>query len=452
MNLKKLNFVNLSGDRLDSKVQQYIITNNLYELSVKNLHVVLVEGNNSNDSDFYSKNYNTVLNSDKKYIVDYVNNNIEIYVKQILLNEQITCDNEPIELILTLLENEGVNLDSKKELIKKVNVKFSDISVFVPELYQVLFDCDRVEPNWKNIQFAFEKTGFETVSGFIKHTPIINGDFVSLDGINTATPVNLINAILLNLSKEEILIVAKTMPVITLLSAINMMDIGDEKLAGFIKENGIQFANTDLPLLIDYPHSLNQYINVYKNQVIKDFDAFFAEAFPIIKKQNQQVYENGYYRTKIFTEYREKPNSQKVIATVLSCKDADKKIKTLLVEKCVEIINISGYVNIYADYIINERQSVPARVLWQFSQTQLSFLEKIEILEICQYGGDSPDPKEIKKFLMSLSDVFIQLYSGKTKVKIEKSNAIHKMLVALLDRGLINDYGKVRNREEYWIS
>ena len=445
-------FINLNATQLDSTIQQYIIKNNLYELSVENLGIVLFGKVDSFNSDFYTKNYYTVRNSGKKHVIDYVDNNIETYIEEVLLDERITCENEPADLIEDLLKVDSVPVEYRKELIKKVKVEFKDISIFETELFKTLFDYNLVEPNWKNMQFAFEQTGFDTVNEFLKKTSTIHGNYDSLDGIKSDTSLNLINEILIHFTKEEVSKIVKTIPTEAKLSDIKVAEIGDDNLAEFIGATLIQHENTNLSHLIELPKSLNSYLKIYKDKIIGEFDTFFNDALPIIKQQNQSYYEYGRYVQKIIVNYTEKTNAQKIIAAVLACQEADNSIKNMLIEKCIEIIKITGYERIYSDYIINKKQSVPAKILWQFTNVNMTFEDKLEILIICNYGGTKAEPKDIKAYLISMGEPFTTLFNKQQKAKINKSAKISKFLYKLKEKSIINDYIKVRNKEEYWVS
>ncbi len=150
--------------------------------------------------------------------------------------------------------------------------------------------------------------------------------------------------------------------------------------------------------------------------------------------------------------YTEKTHSQKIISMVLDCQDVDNAIKKLLIEKCVEIIKIDKYASIYSDYIIKNRQSVPAKILWQFTNVNMSSEDKLEILSLCNYGGEKVDTKKIQSYLISINASFSTLYNQNKKVKLQKTEKITTLLNKLREKGLIKNYSKVRNKEEYWVS
>ena len=200
------------------------------------------------------------------------------------------------------------------------------------------------------------------------------------------------------------------------------------------------------------PKSLNSYLKVHDAKIMGEFDEFFKEALPNINKQTQQVWENGLYVNKTIINYTEKTHSQKIISMVLDCQDVDNAIKKLLIEKCVEIIKIDKYASIYSDYIIKNRQSVPAKILWQFTNVNMSSEDKLEILSLCNYGGEKVDTKKIQSYLISINASFSTLYNQNKKVKLQKTEKITTLLNKLREKGLIKNYSKVRNKEEYWVS
>lgn len=410
----------LVKSKVDDVIQEYIIENSLYAINLGNFETIFNVDAAILDCDFYTKNYEVVLASNKESVKEYIENNIDDYVSKILLNANITCENESSENMLRLLSNKKITVEHKKALISKIKVKFDDVKQFAPDLYDALFDNDSIVPTWKNIQIAYETKGFECVEDFIKRNKMISGEFVGIDGINVETPTNLINDILLNLGADDISQVVKTLPAVTILSAINT-ETSDINLSRYIRGGRIKFDISDLSILADRKKSLIEYINHFSKEIEDNFDEFFSEEL------NQSSY-----------------------ASIVSDVEIDNLIKEKLIETDYNLIKIEGYEQIYADYILSGH-AVPTEILWQFSNTSLDSDQKLKILEICDYGGEVEETSEIKQYLMSAISAFKNIFGTQKEATIEKTDRNKKLLDILFDRKIISSYKKVRNRDEYSV-
>jgi hypothetical protein len=104
----------LSNANLDGEIQRYIIANNKYAITVENFEVIFdIESDDKESADFYTKNYAFMSAPDKINVFEYINENIDQYIKAVLLNDKITCKNEPQENIEKFLKSESVSLETK---------------------------------------------------------------------------------------------------------------------------------------------------------------------------------------------------------------------------------------------------------------------------------------------------------------------------------------------------
>ena len=236
-----------------------------------------------------------------------------------------------------------------------------------------------------------------------------------------------------------------------MLSVINT-GVSDDNLSSYINRKRIKFSNTDLTLLLEKPHSLCRYIEVYNKEIQAEFDTYFAEIIPQPIIQQRRVIENGYCTYKnIVVGYNEKAHTQSIVAQILEYKGVDIAIKKKLIEACSGTIKIDGYEEIYADYIVQERQAVPAKILWQFSKISLSPDIKLRILEICDYGGEIEDTSNLKDYLISMGGSYAELFDTTKNSNIAHTESNKNLLKILCAKKLISSYKKARNKEEYTV-
>lgn len=399
----------------------FIINNCCYEVNLDNLEYVFNVNSDLPDNEFYTKNYEFILASGNVKAIEYISKNIDNYVRNILLNDKITCAYESEENILSLLQNESVNIANKKSLIRKANVKFNNVSAIMPELFEDIFAFDKAEATWFNVQFAYEKCGFECVKEFINRDNFVSDDFVAIAGIDQATPLKLIISILEEFNTEEIKNVYKYMNFIVDLAAVKSDKIHENALEALIGSNKSKFNLSDINLLWDKPKLLCAYIVSHNEDIIKNFDSFFS-----------------------------KTPSQNCLAEIIGDNAIDISIKQKIINKFIAVIDISGFENVYAEYILSG-QAVPNRILWQFGNTDLSSGKKIEILSVCNFGN-SKDLTKLKEYLCATLATFNDLFSIGGKISIEKTAVNKNLLDVLQKEKIIGGYKKAPKKEEYIVS
>jgi hypothetical protein len=148
---------------------QFLMDNYYYEINRKMLKVIIPE-EKFDLEEFNTKNYSYLRNSGLNSIVDYVEENINSYVEEILIGIEDNTK-EDIESYTLLLNNSDLHLELKEKLIKKTDTIISDISTIdgLDEAH-LLFQNSKIEPTWENVQYVFVKDSNilpETVIAFL---------------------------------------------------------------------------------------------------------------------------------------------------------------------------------------------------------------------------------------------------------------------------------------------
>ena len=153
--LKKLN---VEFEKLDSpnketkKLFNYVYDNNHYRINKDNLlQMFLLFGKESSEEDFNNSNYSTILKSECKPLIEYINSNITTYVDDVYLKlEQNKFDEE--NSLIKLLNDESLSSKSKVKLIQKVQTKISEIkNISAFEIKTQLLINNKVTPKWNNV-------------------------------------------------------------------------------------------------------------------------------------------------------------------------------------------------------------------------------------------------------------------------------------------------------------
>lgn len=124
-----------------------------YQLTDNNIIKIL---NTQNENAEVNTGYTCIIDSGRTRLIDYVNNNLENYVREVLMLVEHSIESE--SAIKTLINSD---LDSEliAEVIKKFDFKISKIDLIKnKELWSNFFEENRVEATWGNVIKYFEYT------------------------------------------------------------------------------------------------------------------------------------------------------------------------------------------------------------------------------------------------------------------------------------------------------
>lgn len=223
--LKELNieFEKLENPNEESeKLFDYVYNNNHYRINKDNLlQMFLLFGNEKTDEKFNRSNYSTILNSESKPLIDYINSNIKTYVDDVYLkleNNKLEYENS----LIKLLNDEDLSIKSKVKIIQKVETKVSDLKkINDVEIKTQLLINNKVTPNWGNaIDYytVFENSINENLIKFLelgdvneelsrvkllKENEIFEGSILLCNEITDETYGKLLNSIYFRYHKLE---------------------------------------------------------------------------------------------------------------------------------------------------------------------------------------------------------------------------------------------------------
>jgi hypothetical protein len=435
-------FDKIINNDIDGAIQRNIIANNRYTLSLENLEIIFgVIDTADEQADFYTRNYDYILTADKPSVATYIEANLATYAHAVLLNTKVALNNEPQVQIEGLLKTDKLLLETKNALIEKSNIVIENIADFDDGLFTALLDNNRIKPTWVNIFVAFSKKGFATIKAYLSRHLSLDGDFDIATDNNAEAKLTFIRALLQGVNAAEL----RPLSIPTSFNTITDLQIDsipDETLEVFIAEKHcVSFGKADLTPLYSKPKSLCAYLKIHGDLVIDAFDEFFDCAMPTATPRTERQIVNGAWKNvTVDTTYSAKQNANAIISAVIGCKGIEIEIKKKLIDACAPIIQVSGFERVFANYILNENGTVPNEILWQFAATTLSQIEKLTILEKCNYGAGETDTSKITAFLKSLGEPYTLLYGTEKKAYIQKSTATERLLKALKQQGVIRTY------------
>lgn len=457
-------FKKLSSDYIDGAIQRFIITNNNYALTLTNLEIIFdIKNTDDINADFYARHFGFLLASGKESVIKYITANINKYATAVLLNDKVTFETEAQEQVEALLKNETIEIETRKAIIRKSRFNVLIITEFNTELYSTLLDEDKIEPTWENIISAYSEIGYdENIEGFILNHNM-TGDFAwGGDNEDEDTPLALFTDIIGHtltsadsngkiLPTSSIIKMLKTIDAQYCLSQFNVSELLKEfatttgdynnrdkmldlNLAKAIELGKIAYASDDIQRMNPLPVSRTAYLKIYEAEILAEFDTFFDCVMPQSTGQ-QRVVVNGQYVYKY--TYQPKPNANALIGAVIGAYGVCRKIKEMLIEKCLPIIDITGYENGYARFFTTESVVVPTRILWQFtSATMVSEMDKQTMLWLSRDIIDSnTEWTEYTAYFDAIGKDWEKVYKKKDKLKIKQDNSVERLLKALKGKG-----------------
>ncbi|MCZ8330702.1 MAG: hypothetical protein O9282_05260 [Flavobacterium sp.] len=153
--IEKLNikFEELENPNNETKeLFNFVFNNSYYQINKGNiLQMITLYGSINDENNFETSNYGTILQSNCKPLIDYINSNINTYLEDVYLKlEQNISESE--ESLLELLNNADLEDKLKIKIIQKVETHISDLSNIEDiEIKKQLLTNLKVVANWKNV-------------------------------------------------------------------------------------------------------------------------------------------------------------------------------------------------------------------------------------------------------------------------------------------------------------
>lgn len=162
---------NLLNNTPDCPIYDILLNCNAYVVSKQNFNVIINHSLKRGAQEPIVDYYTQISNLPNDKIKSYVKENIEEFVKNVVLStETLTEENE--DAFVELLNSEKLSHDTKVKLIEKNKCYISDLAKIKlakskstdkkqMDLYDLLFVCGRIKPLWKNVIENFKYHGKE---------------------------------------------------------------------------------------------------------------------------------------------------------------------------------------------------------------------------------------------------------------------------------------------------
>lgn len=155
--LLKIKFENLNGEEINTELGEHIIDNNCYAINESTIKTILKSKYKVSDKDIKNKNYTSIIQTNNKTIAEYIEENINEYASNILLNEN-TLINDNENEIIKIFNNKKLKEDIKEKIIEKSTTTITDIEKVDKQIWEKLLIDNKIYPSWNNvIEYYYEK-------------------------------------------------------------------------------------------------------------------------------------------------------------------------------------------------------------------------------------------------------------------------------------------------------
>ena len=146
----EMHFYKLNIEGVDRELLNFIFDNKHYDINKYMIDTILMYKNSEiNENDLNKKNYTMIMTSGYDCLIDDVSDNIEEYVKEVILSNDNNYDDE--KYILDLINKCSDDMDLVEKIIVHENFKLENISVCENKYWILLLKHRKINASYDNI-------------------------------------------------------------------------------------------------------------------------------------------------------------------------------------------------------------------------------------------------------------------------------------------------------------
>lgn len=377
-------FLYLTNELCSKEQMEYIIESNLYKLTFDNLKFSL-EFISEVDNILFTSDTFDYISSKSNIVFEYINQNMNEFVRNILLNDVIVNSKGNSLFAHKLVVNNDIDIENKIKLIVKFDIEVKDISLVNDELFEKILEFNRMTPSWENLLCVYNKKGISEV--FLNY--IINNldkiEQIEMSDDNKEFILDLLNSNLFEESNYKFL--ARKITNQLVLSEIN---IEDNRII-LIQLGKCDYDSSAFNSLKEFPRTLDAYLNYFGVEIEQDFTNFFT--------------------TDITTE---------CLNGILLSNEIKSTLKQKLIMQFAKKIKIVGFEQEYAELFINNNLKLHNAILFQFTECNV---DKYSLIALTEFDySEANVATNIKRLLSSCNNSFQELFNNKKEFKIENTD------------------------------
>lgn len=396
----------LSNNLCIKEQLEYIISHNFYELTKENL-IYALSSIGDFDNVLFCKNNQEYISNKSDTINKYINQNLNKYISNVLLDEEILNTKENSISVKKLIVDSNISNENKRALIAKFDVEIEDVSLIEDELLDNIIEFNRMIPLWENITYVYNKIGLkENLLNYIA-TNLNKIEHIELFDGNKKLLLELLNSDYYDDSVYDCL--GKKIA-----NQIDIREIKNEyNLIRLINLGKVDYDSSAFGILKENLNALNTYLNYFVFEVEQGVATFFTSEL-----------------------------TSEILNSILLSDIVPNTLKQKLIIQFAKKIKILGFEDQYAKLFITNKLKINNSILFQFTESDVDKFSLITLTDI-----DYLEPNAlagIKRLLCSCKSTFKDLFEKGTEFKIPNSDENNKWINKLEGFNIlkVSRYGK----------
>ena len=171
--IRELNikFVSIETEQSTNEFLDFLYENSFYELNYEMLNLFIKKKGNFNQTEFEKSNFYSIKNSKALTLVNYVQENLNLYINNVYLRIE-TNRNENEETLIELLNSE-LSFENKILVVEFTETKIEKLEKIIdPEIQTTIFNKSKVKPSWENLLLEYNKSKEEISDSIVAYLNI----------------------------------------------------------------------------------------------------------------------------------------------------------------------------------------------------------------------------------------------------------------------------------------
>ena len=248
----------------NSNLQEFILRNKLYQINMQMISEILLS------FDIEQISYTNILRLNKSFLTDYIDDNINIFIKDVYMN--LSCEvDEDNEHIIKILNNENIEDNLLERVIEIAIFNINEINdIKRKNLWSKIIETNKICLNWDNILYYYEEYGLDRVliNLFNIEDKVLTIIAEELQSIERSKDMKLDEDIIYSEEIEDKYVINLINSFGYKYSNLSMKLINNKRIKELINKNLIELNNDNLQEIMEFHN------NELINYILNNFEEF----------------------------------------------------------------------------------------------------------------------------------------------------------------------------------
>lgn len=454
-----IKFIDLEKYDKENKLFSYIIDNDLYEISIKNINHILKEWcGESSEREMKNKNFTIVRRYQDSSLYKYIRANMQIYAESFLKTTEVIEDDN--DAVVEFLTDDNIAENQKHQYIEKLKIPITLIrDIKNDAAWEDIIREGNLVFSEENILCYFEKKGL--TQDLIEY---INAGEKQID-FSAVEDCTEKKQFFLKAIYEDKIIDEKYKQIVSTIGyhypMFNIVGVSNQKMEILIQFKVILMEESTLNFIRDnYPDKMKKYIEINVDEYIK-----ISEKIKVSESDIQLILEM--LLDNIITEDK--------VVELFNNVQGEIRLNEIVYPDSIMKCIIEHHLCVYdLNFLFEKYESFTETIqkaivriglknVYRISDGEFTICKKliIDLLEqeniveeqkICLmvFIIENYDKQDISKFLELIGkEEFVKLFDPRSRPKIKVSNENEQLLYAFLEQNYIEEFSLDKNKKYY---